>query len=276
VTGFRVLAEGIGFTEGPVWTSAGELLVTSMSRGLIYRVALDAAPAEVAAETGGGPNGLAEATDGTIFCAQNGNATVKSRSPRPVVAGIQTIAGSDVVDLVGGCLAPNDLVVSPDGLVWFTDPDPAGGPGAVRTLDRATGELATMIDDIEFPNGIAFDDAGRLLVADTGGDAILRYAVEGGAVGPRELLGSCPGGPDGIALDADGNLYVAAFDGDEVLLLDPAGAPAGTFALPAGTRPTNLCFAGPGLETLVVTAASGGRVLALDGRFRGRAVTRQE
>jgi gluconolactonase len=274
VTGFRVLAQGIGFTEGPLWTAAGELLVTSMSRGLVYRVALDGAPPTVAAETGGGPNGLAQAADGTVYCAQNGNATVQSRSPRSVVAGLQTIRpDGEVADLLGDCLAPNDIVVGPDGLVWFTDPDPAGGAGAVRTLDPVTGEVLTPIDDVAFPNGIAFDAAGRLLVADTAGDAILRYTVARGAASGRELLGWAPGGPDGIAFDADGRLYVAAFDDDEVRVLEPDGAPGGSFALPAGTRPTNLCFAGLELDTLVVTAASGGRVLALDGRVRGRAVT---
>ena len=36
-----------------------------------------------------------------------------------------------------------------------------------------------------------------------------------------------------------------------------------------GIRPTNLCFAGPELATLVVTCASGSNVVALDG-YRGR------
>ena len=56
---FVTLAAGIGFTEGPLWTSDGRLLVTSMSRGLIYQfdwADLGLAPWEPSAayETGGG------------------------------------------------------------------------------------------------------------------------------------------------------------------------------------------------------------------------------
>ena len=32
----RVIAAGLGFTEGPVWTNDGRLLVTSISHGAIY------------------------------------------------------------------------------------------------------------------------------------------------------------------------------------------------------------------------------------------------
>ena len=101
------IAEGIGFTEGPLLLPSGDVLVTSMSRGLLYRCPLDGGPPQVAAETGGGPNGLALGPDGAVYVAQNGNATMQSRSQRPVSPGIQRLRDGTVEDLVTtGCLAP--------------------------------------------------------------------------------------------------------------------------------------------------------------------------
>jgi gluconolactonase len=273
----RVLAAKIGFTEGPVWTSAGELLVTSMSRGLVYRVDLDGAEPSIHAETGGGPNGLAEGADGVVYVAQNGNATMVSRSPRPVEPGVQAIAAGVVDDLVTeGCAAPNDCVVGPDGLLWFTDPPRSPGDAGGRrvcTLDPASGAVEAPIEGIAFPNGLAFgSDADELYVADTEADRILRYRRAGDRMIGAEVFAELPGaGPDGIAFDVDGNLLVAAFDADEVVVLNAKGRRAAALGLPEGSRPTNLCVAGEGLKTLVVTLASGGRVVALGDGFAGRA-----
>jgi gluconolactonase len=270
VTGLRTLAAGIGFTEGPLWTSDGALLVTSMSRGLVYRVALDGSAPAVAAETGGGPNGLAEGADRVVFVAQNGNATIQSRSPRPVVPGIQALRGSEVADLAGGCLAPNDCAMGPDGHLWFTDPPArAGGRARVCRLDPATAAVEVLLETDGFPNGLAFDADGTLVVVDTHRHALVRYRVDERGLVADGLLAEVPGsGPDGIAFDADGRLHVAAFDSEEVLVVGPGGAVEERIPL-AGLRPTNLCFAGPGLATLVVTCASGGRVVALERRVRG-------
>ena len=41
MTEARVVATGLGFTEGPVWTASGQLLVTSISHSVIYRVGTD-------------------------------------------------------------------------------------------------------------------------------------------------------------------------------------------------------------------------------------------
>ncbi len=270
---FRTLAAGVGFTEGPVWTLSGELLVTSMSRGLVYQVDVaegdGPSPTVASYETGGGPNGLAEGPGGRVFVAQNGGATAPSRSTRAVTPSIQVIDHGQVQDLlVTGLTAPNDLVVGPDRRVWFTDPD-GGSPrtvgGRVLAFDPATGDVDVLLVDVDFPNGLAFGPGGDVLyVADTTADEIVRYRVVDGMPVDRSVFAHVPGtGPDGIALDADGNLYIAAFASDEVVVVDPSGAVARRLSTGPRSRPTNLCFAGENLDMLVVTLASGGRVVAL-------------
>ena len=77
--------------------------------------------------------------------------------------------------------SPNDLVVHPDGSVWFTDP-PYGISGdyegfkaakelkeAVYRVDGKTGQITKVTDEVSAPNGICFSpDYKRLYVADTG------------------------------------------------------------------------------------------------------------
>lgn len=280
--GFEVLASGIGFTEGPLWTTDGQLLVVSMNRGLVYRLDPRLCPGEPIGqvETGGGPNGLAEAPGGVVYVAQNGAAVISTRSSRPASPGLQTIIGDAVADLVvAGQAAPNDLVTGPDGRIWFTDPvSPSarqrGGQlgSRVCVYDPGTGTVTVAIEDVEFPNGLAFGpDPEYLYIADTAANEILRYRVGAGAPYRREVFTQTPGGgPDGLAFDAAGYLYVAAFESDQVLVVDPAGRPARQLRTGAGSRPTNLCFAGPELDRLVVTLARGGRVVVAGERFAGR------
>jgi gluconolactonase len=260
----RALAEGIGFTEGPLWID-GRLLVTSVSRGLIYEVSLDGG-AEVVAETGGGPNGLAADADGRVWVAQNAGATGVSKSQRAVAPGLQRLGDGGVEDvLTEGCDAPNDLVEGPDGRIWFTDPHGPfdDKPGTVRAYDPRTGALETVLDGLEYPNGLVFagDD---LLLAETRTRRILRSALDG--TPPRELAPLPDGRPDGMALGADGNLYVAATSADAVFAFDLDGRERGVVQFDGPTMPTNVAFAG---ELLVVTAGKGGRVLAVEGVTSG-------
>ena len=154
-----VLAEGVGFTEGPLWTRDGRLLVAAMSRGLVLEVDLGGHGVVASIETGGGPNGLTEGPDGALWVAQNAGAVRPSRSPRPVAPGLQRIDGRTVDDLpVPGALAPNDLTLGPDGRIWFTDPGLPGATtrGRICALDPASGQAAVLLGDLDFPNGLAF------------------------------------------------------------------------------------------------------------------------
>ena len=105
-----VIADGLGFTEGPVWLPDGRVALTSISHGCVYIVDPSGGPLE-RIDTGGGPNGLARGADGTLYVAQNGGAWGASGSAE---AGVQVISGTQVDYLVEGLGAPNDLTFGPD------------------------------------------------------------------------------------------------------------------------------------------------------------------
>ncbi|TKG70587.1 SMP-30/gluconolactonase/LRE family protein [Prauserella endophytica] len=269
----RLLTSGVGFTEGPLWTSDGRLLVTSVSRGQVLELDHRTGTVVRRVETGGGPNGLAEDEHGRVWVAQNGGSVRRSSSHRPAAAGLQTLLGGTVLDaLTTGVRAPNDLVRGPDGRIWFTDPGSPHeeGPGQLFAYDPRDGRLEVMADGIGFPNGLAFDlDGTRLIVAATRERRLLGYTWDGASLRFDGVLAALPGGPDGLAFDSDGRLYAALPDADRIAVLDADGTPRAPIRFPDGTFPTNLCFAGPARDTLVVTAAKGGRVLALDGVATG-------
>ena len=172
--------------------------------------------------------------------------------------------------------SPNDLVVHPDGSIWFTDP-PYGiasnhegyqssseiGANHVYRFDESTGGLDVVVTDVEEPNGLAFSpDGTRLYVADTsdahqrdgsGNHHIRVYRVVGRrALDGRLFADISPGLADGFRLDTAGNLYTSSDDSIQVF------APDATLLgkIPVPERVSNCCWGGPGRNVLYITAST--------------------
>lgn len=168
--------------------------------------------------------------------------------------------------------SPNDVVVHPDGGIWFTDPPygirgsyegfPAESelPNAVYRVDPVTGAVARVTDDISAPNGLCFSpDYDRLYVADTGaGREIKVWDVAGTTLrnGRRHVQLTVPGsdavaGADGIRCDVDGNVWAGAGRGVQVVA--PDGDTIGLIRLPEICA--NVCFGGARRNRLFMTAS---------------------
>ncbi len=175
--------------------------------------------------------------------------------------------------------APNDIVVHPDGAIWFTDPgygimghyeghkDQLQLKEAVYRLDPKNGRLELGSDEGYKPNGLCFSPDYKLLyVADTGGpdprgidvyDVVDATKLKNRRRFCSMELGGKFGGPDGIRVDVDGNLWSAAgwvgpgYDG--VHIFSPEGQRIGLILLPEVCA--NLCFGGPKRNRLFMVAS---------------------
>jgi gluconolactonase len=271
----EVIADGLGFTEGPVWLPDSRVALTSISHGCVYIVDPDDGVLE-RIDTGGGPSGLACSTDGTLYVAQNGGVWGASGPAEP---GVQVITGTHVDYLVGGLGAPNDLTFGPDGRLWVTDTRSefdvstpgAGLPGYVYAVDVGSGEAQQIIDDgPPFINGLGFDlDGSRLLVTATMSSQLLSYNVFQPGYEPEVVHTFDDGWPDGMAVSSQGDYWVALTAADRIDVVDSWGRHIAEIALPGGSLPTNLCVGGRRYDELFVTAARAESLVRI--RFEGDA-----
>ncbi|MDH6244002.1 SMP-30/gluconolactonase/LRE family protein [Mycobacterium sp. OTB74] len=245
-----VLADGLGFTEGPALLPDGRIAVTSISHGCVYVVDLGGGATEKIV-TGGGANGLVVSPDGTMYIAQNGGIFGASGAAEP---GVQVIRDGRVEYLTAGMDAPNDLVFGPDGRLWVTDtraeidffnpnPDHKGWVWAVDTVSGAK-ELV-LADGPIFINGLGFSpDFHNLMVTTTCGAQLWQYPVgSDGSLGTGSVLHTFENGwPDGMAVCADGGSWVALTGGHRLDLISTTGERVDSVALPDGALPTNVCL----------------------------------
>lgn len=208
-----VVAEDVGFVEGPVLTRGGGVLYTSIDRGLVYVTRNEATT--IFGRTGAGPNGAAEGRDGAVFVAQNGGAWPAAPTDG-VKAGVQRVDASGSVTTLDadGIVAPNDLAFGPDGMLYVTDPTRNGrrDDGRIWRCDVGSGRCEIVAEVSWYPNGIGFtreDDA--MYVADTGTHRIVRFPMTNGGLGEPETVVQMTEarGPDGFCFDEELNIVIA-------------------------------------------------------------------
>ena len=281
----EIVVTGLLFPEGPSWCADGTLVTTAVAEGTLYRIWPDEQRKVLLASAGGGTNACAPASDGGFVITQNGGIDFTAvglyADPPPYVPatpGIQRASADGTVSYVldVGFNAPNDLVVAADGTLYFTDPGhhPPADPPIGRVFRLApNGELTVIASDLHYPNGIALEPDGGIVIVDRSG--LHRVLPDGTTEVVVETIGTSGG--DGFCIDTEGNFYCAtviehsvrvfAPDGKEIDLL-PIPAPEGGFGLT-----TNCCFGGADGCSLFATDSIPGQVVVWEGLpYAGREI----
>ncbi|HTQ58490.1 MAG TPA: SMP-30/gluconolactonase/LRE family protein [Bryobacteraceae bacterium] len=247
----ETVSNGFRFTEGPAWSREGYLLFSDTPAGRIIRKAPDK-EREIFRESVAGPAGNAFDAQGRLYtCETHARRVIRTDKKGRVEVLADKWDGKRLN-------APNDVVVSKSGHVYFTDPA-FGNQQDARELDfygvyhiTPKGQLSLIAKPAGRPNGITLSPNGRILYVSNSDERNIRaYEVDhnGDVSGERILVSNIDGIPDGIRTDELGNLYVAA---KGLAVYSPEGKLLVT--LPVPETPSNCAFGGPDLHTLYITA----------------------
>lgn len=264
------LYTGTRWGEGPVWFGDGRFLLWSdIPNDQILRWVEETGQVSVFRSPANNCNGNTRDAQGRLITCE------RRRVTRTEPDGRITVLMDRFEDK--RLNSPNDIVVHPDGHLWFTDPgygimtryegerEPFEIPTRTYRLDPATGRATVADEGIEKPNGLCFSpDFKKLYVVDTGNKPNQPHpinvfdVVDGSRLANRRAFyDMAPGGGDGIRCDREGNVWVAAGWGGEkhdgVHVVAPDGKLIGRIYLPETCG--NLCFGGAKRNRLFMTAS---------------------
>jgi gluconolactonase len=273
------VAKGFVFTEGPMWRQ-GSLWFSDLRGNKMYSLSADGKLRTMLEKAGGvdsfpaggngGSNAMATDRDGTVLMMQH--------SARRIVRLDDKLAVTPFLTGYEGKQfnSPNDLVFSPDGALYFTDPpyglfnpatpnadldkDPRRAIAFNGVYRYKDGKLTAVITDLARPNGLAFSIDGKILyVANSENpSAYYRYDVKpDGSLGARQLFADLTiergdGVPDGLKVDSHGNVWASGQGGFRIY--SAKGELLGRINLPEVAA--NLAWGGPDGRTAYFTAST--------------------
>ena len=264
------------FFEGPVWdTKTGKLYFTAFGQPQenTQILRLDG-PDKVTVwlDRTEGVNGMFLANDGRLLGVQAFGHRVLS-----MAIGETGPADTKALLFEDKLHQPNDVAQSPNGDIYFTDPDfKAQKTSAVYVL-TVKGELKKIIQDMRVTNGLKVSNDGRrLYVADDGPKNWRVYAIQSdGTVGPGRVFFDPPVAmekridPDGMSIDEHGTLYLSGSGG--VWVVDKFGESLGLIPIPEFC--SNVAFGGHDGKTLYLTCSK--QVYSLAMKVKGGQFTRK-
>jgi gluconolactonase len=259
------------FLEGPVFDGAGNLYVTDIPYGRIFRID-EQKQWELLIEYDGEPNGMKWLREGVLLITDYQNGLMQL----DVVTGeLRTYLARKNSERFKGL---NDLTVDSQGRVYFTDQGQTGLHDPTGRVYRLApdGQLTQLMGNVPSPNGIVLSpDEKTLYVAATRGNEVWRSPIMSDAsvskVG-RYFSSHGPSGPDGLAMDELSHLIVANPGLGCVWRLNGFGEPTHIWTSPNGLAVTNIAFGGANGQQLFMTESQTGSILVCDAPVRGATV----
>jgi gluconolactonase len=302
-TQMELLADGLGFPEGPIVLADGSCLVLEIKSQAISRVATDGT-VERLVHLDGGPNGMQIGPDGRVYVCNNGGFKwLESGDDGDSVFGSGLmIPHGRADDYIGGRIqavdletgevetlytecdghplgAPNDIVFDQTGGFYFTDHASSferhRDHGGLYYAQPDGSSITEVAFPLGHPNGVALSpDNQRVYVGDTLTGIVWYWDVEAPGVlargpygGGASLLCGLPGYQlfDSIAVDSEGNVCGATLLTGAITVIDPQGEVIAVHKVPEpDPLVTNIAFGGPDMRTAYITSGGQGRLYTME------------
>lgn len=213
----------LGTLEGPEDATLGRDLYIYVTTLGGYVARIRNRRVEKFAFVDGRPLGIETARDGALIVANS-------------YLGLQRVDAQGNVSILLGSIDgttpvyPNNLAIADNGKIYFTEASSKfgadkyrgtynaslldimehGGHGSVIEFDPASGVAKTLLDGLNYANGIAISaDNSYLLVAETSNYRVIKYWLTGLRAGETEvLLENLPGFPDNIKTGLNGRFWL--------------------------------------------------------------------
>jgi len=218
--------------EGPEDLAVGPdgLMYFSLASGAIQRVNLQN-QIEDWANTGGRPLGIEFDQQGNLIVADAIKGLLSITPDRQVTVLLQSVDGVDLQ-------FADDVAIAKDGKIYLSDAttkfsakvygtlgaslleiNEHGGNGRLIEFDPASGKAVTLLDGINFANGVALaHDQQAVLMNETGNYRVLRVGLSGEQRGKTQVvIDNLPGFPDNLAQGNNGVYWLG--------LVSPRSAP---------------------------------------------------
>jgi enterochelin esterase family protein len=253
---WQIVAEGLGFADGPCSDADGNFFFSDMQAPGIFRIALDGSQTKIADEPA---SGLKFGPDGRLYACQGSEKRIIALDP-----------GTGAIETIAQDVQPNDLVITRSGFLYFTET----GKQQVTRMRLGSPPVQRGDHGIPAPNGITLSpDQGTLAISDYAGEHVWTFRVEAdGTLTAKEPYMSLrrpvdangefrfnepppykrASNGDGMTSDTIGRYYVTSALGVQVF--DPIGRLCGVIPAPQAGKPLTSCaFAGPERSYLYVT-----------------------
>ncbi|WP_299429656.1 SMP-30/gluconolactonase/LRE family protein [uncultured Maribacter sp.] len=250
----QLVSDAFMFTEGPAANKKGDVYFTDQPNNRIHIWYAQNNSISTFMENAGRSNGLYfDNEDNLISCADEKFELWKIDTLKNI-----SVLLKDYKNLkLNG---PNDLVVTPKGGIYFTDPyyqrpywkrkKKEIEKEQVYYISPDNNTTKVVINDLVQPNGIiATPDGEKLYVADIGAKKTYSFTIKkDGSLVNKTLFANM--GSDGMTIDNLGNIYLT---GDGVTIFNSKGKKIHHIKVPQDWT-ANVTFGGPKQDILFITA----------------------
>lgn len=291
-----VIAENLGFPEGPIAMADGSVIFVEMERGTLSRINAEGKKSVIAI-LGGGPNGAAMGPDGAIYVCNNGGLQWSKRN------GI-LIPGEAAKDYKGGYIqridlktgevktiysvcegrnlsAPNDIVFDAEGGMWISDQGKYFSTykehGSIYYAKTDGSFISRQAEKLETPNGIRLSKDGKTLYyAETNTGRVFSYLVSSSGkidISSKKLLIGLPNQQlfDSFALDEEGNICAATLLNGGISIISKEGKLLNHIPT-HDILTTSICFGGIDRKTAYLTLGGTGKLVKIPWKIQGMAL----